>query len=189
VRRLGILWVVAGLAASAAAAEWEPLSGVDRLVSWFTSLNARFDQVVITEKKGQLERAIDRLRKDLYALEADTRTLRDGVPDGVPDEAQRARMEQATAALGRTLAALVKTSREVGADLRLNEADQVESEVTHGLRTRGITLSYMQAALEGARGGRWDADAVRAHLDTGIAAVGAAQKAVTQFQLKLTAKT
>lgn len=181
--------VAFSLHASTAQAQWDPMSGVNELLSWFTKLNDQVDKVVISEKRQQLIRSIDRLRKDLYSLEADTRILRDVVPTSAPSDVEIARMEQLTTDLKQSLNRLVETSRTVGADLRLNEADEVESLVMRGLRSRVVVLSYMEFALRNARAGVWDADAVRNYLDKGIADVGAAQKAVSAFQRQLASKT
>lgn len=180
--------MLAQVTPASAQSTWDPTHGVIALISWFTRLSEHVDKVVVSEKRGQLVRSVDRLRKDLYALEADTRVLKDAVPDTVPTDAERAQLGELASELQATVKRLAGTAREVGADLRLNESPQVEESLTYGLRTRVTTLTYFQRALQESLTGRWNASEVRARLDTGIAAVNSAQLAVTEFRRGL-AKT
>jgi len=164
---------------------WDPLTGVPQLVAGFSRLNEQVDKGVVAEKRGQLMRAVDRLRKDLYALEADARVLQDSIPDSVPNLDERNYLERLARELQETVGWLTETARQIGADLRLNEAEQVEEALTSGLRTRGAALSYFQRELEGAEQGRWNASNIRSRLGQGIDAVRAAQLAVTSFRQKL----
>ena len=163
---------------------WEPFDGVTKLVAWFTKLNEQFDQVVVAEKRGQLIRKVDRMRKDLYLLEADTRILQDSIPTQAPTAEQRAHLEQLASELMRSVEQLSGSAREVGADLRLNDANDVERALTHGLRTRGIVLSNFQKALA-EPAATWNAPDLRKMLAQGLKAVQEAQLAVTAFRKKL----
>lgn len=182
-----LLIFVASLLPKTAAAQsgWDPLAGVEQLVAWFSRLNDQVDQVVITERRGQLIRAVDRLRKDLYALEADARVLQDNISDSVPSPDEREYLGRLAGELQQTVGRLTETARQVGADLRLNEAEEVEAALTSGLRTRSTALSYLQRALRDAQQGKWAATEIRSRLGQGIEAVRAAQLAVTSFRRKL----
>jgi hypothetical protein len=164
---------------------WDPLAGITQLVDWFSRLNDKFEQVVVAEDRGQLLRAVDRLRKELYALEADARILRDTVPDSVPTKEEREHLRNLAAELQKTVSRLTEASRRVGADLRLNEAEEVEKALTSGLRTRAAALTYLQRAINDSAHGQWNAPEVRLRLEKGIEAVRAAQLAVTSFRQKL----
>jgi hypothetical protein len=170
---------------SFAQATWEPFDGVTKLVAWFTKLNDQFDQVVAVEKRGQLVRKVDRLRKDLYALEADTRILLDNIPSNVPSADQRQQLLQLTTELMQSVQRLGITARDVGADLRLNNGSEVEEALTYGLKTRALALTYLQRAIEGSASGIWDAAEARQRLERGLQAVKDAQIAVTVFRNRL----
>jgi hypothetical protein len=173
---------------SLAQASWEPLDGVSQMVSWFAKLNEQIDKVVETEKRGQLVRAVDRLRKELYALEANTVILRDSVPEGLPSAEERQYLQQLADELLQVVVRLSKSVRDVGAELRLNDAEQIESALTYGLRTRAQVLTEFQQALAQSEQGKWNPSVVRRRLDAGIQAVKAAQLAATKFRRDLDAK-
>jgi hypothetical protein len=173
---------------SLAQASWEPLDGVSQMVSWFAKLNEQIDKVVETEKRGQLVRAVDRLRKELYALEANTVVLRDSVPEGLPSAEERQYLQQLADELLQVVVRLSKSVRDVGAELRLNDAEQIESALTYGLRTRAQVLTEFQQALAQSEQGKWNPSVVRRRLDVGIQAVKAAQLAATKFRRDLDAK-
>jgi hypothetical protein len=173
---------------SLAQASWEPLDGVSQMVSWFAKLNEQIDKVVETEKRGQLVRAVDRLRKELYALEANTVILRDSVPEGLPSAEERQYLQQLADELLQVVVRLSKSVRDVGAELRLNDAEQIESALTYGLRTRAQVLTEFQQALAQSEQGKWHPSVVRRRLDVGIQAVKAAQLAATKFRRDLDAK-
>lgn len=173
---------------SMAQAGWDPMAGVSQMVSWFSKLNEQIDKVVETEKRGQLVRAVDRLRKELYALEANTVVLRDSVPDGLPSAEERQYLQQLADDLLQVVIRLSKSVRDVGAELRLNDAEQIESALTSGLRTRAQVLTAFQQALAQSEQGKWNPLEVRGRLDAGIQAVKAAQLAATKFRRDLDAK-
>jgi hypothetical protein len=173
---------------SMAQAGWDPMTGVSQMVSWFSKLNEQIDKVVETEKRGQLVRAVDRLRKELYALEANTVVLRDSVPEGLPSAEERQYLQQLADDLLQVVIRLSKSVRDVGAELRLNDAEQIESALTSGLRTRAQVLTAFQQALAQSEQGKWNPSEVRGRLDAGIQAVKAAQLAATKFRRDLDAK-
>ena len=173
---------------SFAQADWDPLDGVSQMVSWFAKLNEQIDKVVETEKRGQLVRAVDRLRKELYALEASAVVLLDSVPENPPSAEERQYLQQLSTELLRVVMRLSKSVREVGAELRLNDAEQIESALTYGLRTRAQVLTDFQQALARSEQGQWNPSEVRRRLDAGIQAVKAAQLAATKFRRDLDAK-
>lgn len=173
---------------SFAQADWDPLDGVSQMVSWFAKLNEQIDKVVETEKRGQLVRAVDRLRKELYALEASAVVLLDSVPENPPSAEERQYLQQLSTELLRVVMRLSKSVREVGAELRLNDAEQIESALTYGLRTRAQVLTEFQQALAQSEQGKWHPSVVRRRLDVGIQAVKAAQLAATKFRRDLDAK-
>jgi hypothetical protein len=166
---------------------WEPFDGVSKLVEWFANLNAKFDKIVIAEKQGQLLRSVDRLRKELYSLEADTQILLDNIPDKAPNAEQNEQLKGLSDVLMITVERLGHSAREIGADLRLNEGIDVEHALTYGLGTRRKALTYLQQALNeaAARPWAWNAQEVRARLDKGLQAIRTAQVAVTMFRQKL----
>lgn len=173
---------------SMAQAGWDPMTGVSQMVSWFAKLNEQIDKVVETETRGQLVRAVDRLRKELYALEANTVVLRDSVPEGLPNAEERQYLQQLADDLLQVVIRLSKSVRDVGAELRLNDAEQIESALTYGLRTRAQVLTAFQQALAQSEQGKWNPSEVRGRLDAGIQAVKAAQLAATKFRRDLDAK-
>ena len=179
-----VSWPLVWPQMSFAQSTWEPFDGVTKLVAWFTKLNEQFDQVVTTEKRAQLIRKVDRMRKDLYLLEADTRIIQDSIPTKPPTAEQRAQLEQLTSELMRSVEQLSRSAREVGADLRLNDAGEVEHALTYGLRTRALVLSYLQTAIAESAV-TWNASEVRERLAQGLKAVQDAQLAVTAFRKKL----
>ena len=200
IRRLGlpylalaftaVLLVFAGHSSVFAAADWDPLEGVNRLASWFRTLTANFDRVVETEKRGQLIRAVDKLRKELYLLEVDTRFLLESISDRQPTPPEHDRLEESARDLLNTVRRLTSRLREVGADLRLadrSEERAVEERLAYGLRTRFLVVTFVEERLQAVKSGseRWAPDALRAHLRRGLEAVRNAQLAATEFQAKL----
>lgn len=185
-----LVLVLSQMPASAADRGWDPLEGISSLVAWFKTLNAEFDQIADQEKQGQLLRSVDRLRRDLYRLEVDTRFLLESIPTEPPTESELQHIGNYADDLLQTVEELSEHVREVGADLRLQDrdaGDEVEWKLTSGLRTRGVVLTYVQDKLvEAARDPTsWEPQAVRAKLQIGLAAVKEAQVAVTGFQRRL----
>ena len=174
---------------SIAQSDWDPLTGVSQIVSWFTKLNEQVDKVVATERKGQLIRAVDRLRRDLYALEGNAVILRDTVPDERPNAEQRQYLHKLSRELLEVVSQLGESVRAVGAEVRLNEAEAIESALTYGLRTRALTLTQFQRAIDESAAGKWNATDVKARLQLGIDAVKAAQLAATKFRRDLDRKS
>lgn len=168
---------------------WEPLDEIGGITAWFRKMSAEFDQYVATEKRAQLWRSVDKLRKALYQLEQDSVTLRDLIPDAAPGEKERAMVGEKTSMLLETVRKLSESLREIGADLRLsdpNEMWRVEERIFFGFRTRAAALSYVQRELERSRdGGPWEAAAIRERLNKGIVAIRDAQKAVVEFHGQL----
>lgn len=164
---------------------WDPFDGVSKLVSWFVNLNEQFDKVIITEKRGQLLRTSDRLRKELYTLETDTRIILDNLPDSVPTTEQHDYLISLASDLLKTVQRMSLVVREFGADLRVNDANDVEIALTIGLRVRAITLTYLRNAIEESKTGKWDAPDIRRKLERGLGAVREAQLSVTSFSQKL----
>jgi hypothetical protein len=181
---VALLFAATTLAPASALAQetWEPFDGVLKLVEWFDKLNAQFEKIVTVEKEAQLLRSVDRLRKDLYALEADTQILQDNIPDKSPNAEQKGQLQKLLDELMASVTRLGSTAREVGADLRLNEGSDVEIALTHGLVTRRVVLTNLEQTINQ---GPWNAQEVRARLDQGLQAVRAAQVAVTAFRHKL----
>jgi hypothetical protein len=166
--------------------EWEPFDGITKLVDWFSKLNRQFDQLVASEQRGQLTRSVDRLRKELYTLEADTQLLLDRIPDEPPDDARRMQLRVLVRNLMATVERLSQSVRDIGAELRLVEAGEIEDRLTRGLRTRMLALTFLEARIEGEA--PWDAAEVRGRLKQGLAAVKDAQLAATTFSQQLARK-
>lgn len=164
---------------------WDPFDGVPKLVSWFVKLNEQFDKVIITEKRGQLVRTSDRLRKELYTLETDTRIILDNLPESVPTKEQHDYLLSLSSELLKTVQRVSFVVREFGADLRVNDANDVEIALTIGLRVRERTLTYLKNAIEESKAGKWDAPDIRRKLEHGLGAVREAQLSVTSFSQKL----
>jgi hypothetical protein len=171
--------------------KWEPLDEVGGITAWFRKLSAEFDRYVSSEKRYQLSRSVERLRKGLYQLEQDALTLRDSIPDKAPTASERDAIRGKVKALLGTVAALSADLRAIGADLRLedpNEMWRVEERLYYGFRTRAITLTYVERELERNEdeGAPWQAAIVSARLTTGIEAIKDAQRSVVRFQAQLT---
>jgi hypothetical protein len=115
----------------------DPFKGVLELVEWFKKLNDDFDQLVVIEKKAQLERAVDRLGKSLYAYELDIAFFKNEIPWGdlAGDEKNRIRVIESKSRI--TLIKLAEAVRGVGAEVRLNDGIEVERTLTYGLNFRG----------------------------------------------------
>ena len=189
---LGILLFVSTFT-SAQAKSWEPLDAIGGIAGWFRKLTRDFDEVVTVEKRSQLLRSVDRLRKGLYTLEIDTRFLLDAIPDQKPTMAQHEQLDQYVRDLLATIGKLSMNLKEVGADLRLTskaeqlDLDQIDEKLASGLRTRMMTLSYVQEQLAAARSSdaSWNPEPIRERLRKGLQAVKDAQLAITEFQSKL----
>jgi hypothetical protein len=146
----------------------EILGSIDAVTAWFSKLNTQFDAAIKKEVKAQLQRSVDGLRKNLYALEIDASILIENVPDQAPN-AQH----------------LTKSARAVGADLRLNEAERVEAALTSGLQTRATILQEFRLSLLPPNTANWNGPEIRARLSDGVAAIKKAQLAVTEFSRRL----
>lgn len=170
-----------------AQANAEFFSSVTALVAWFNKLNQQFDGAVRSEGRAQTQRAVDRLRKDLYALEADARLLAEAIPDQAPSEPARLRLDQLANELQLTVQRLQAAARDLGAELRLNDAESVEAVVNSGLRKRGMRLQELRSALLPAQGASWNGPLLRSRMLEGVEAVREAQLGVTSFSRKLSA--
>jgi hypothetical protein len=165
----------------------EVFGSVTALTSWFSKLNEQFDAAVKTESRAQLGRAVDRLRKDLYALEVDTRILMERVPDMAPTPNEREGLDALAAELQSTVQRLAASARSLGADLRLNDAENVEFALTSGLHKRGYIVTEVRRALLPSANTQWNGAALRGRLAEGIEAVKSAQLGVTEFSRRLAA--
>ncbi len=164
-----------------------PFDGVLKLVEWFAKLNVQFEEIVKVEKEAQLLRSVDRLRKDLYALEVDTQILKDNIPDKSPNVEQQKQLQKLIVGLQTSVDRLKSRVREIGADLRLDEEglDEelgVESAVTYELRLRSGVLTYLEHTIYY---GPWNVQEVRDRVEQDLQTVRAAQVAVTTFRHKL----
>jgi len=170
---------------------WEPLDEIGGIATWFRKMSAEFDRYVTREKRAQLGRSVDRLRKSLYQLEQDSIQLRESIPDDSPTADQRGTIDRQLGVLMQTVRTLSEALREIGADLRLADPDEmwrVEERIFYGFRTRAVTLSYVQRELmKNAAGAPWPAEAIRARLTKGIEAIRDAQRAVIEFHGQLAA--
>lgn len=170
---------------------WEPLDEIGGIATWFRRMSAEFDRYVDKERREQLWRGVDKLRKALYQLEQDSTALRDQIPDARPTAQEREVLWTRTAQLMQTVRRLSESLRDIGPDLRLSDPDEmwrVEERIFYGFRTRAITLSYIQRELRRSDGGGpWEPASMRERLDKGIAAIRDAQKAVVEFHGKLKA--
>jgi len=168
---------------------WEPLDEIGGITAWFRKMSAEFARYVDEEKRAQLWRSVDKLRRALYQLEQDSVTLRDAIPDAAPSETERTIIGKQTSTLLETVRRIGESLREIGADLRLadpNEMWRVEERIYFGFRTRAAALSYVQRELErNSNGGPWEAPAIRERLNKGIVAIRDAQKAVVEFHGQL----
>ncbi len=163
----------------------EIFDAVNVVTDWFSKLTAKFDTAVKVEGRDQLQRAVDRLRKDLYTLEGDAQVLLDDIPDQAPSTTHRARLDLLAKELQETVQRLTRTSRELGAELRLNEAEQVETALFTGLRTRNLVMRELRSALLPAREADWNGALIRLRMSQGIESIRTAQIAVTSFSRKL----
>jgi hypothetical protein len=158
---------------------WEPpFDGMINLANWFSKLNRQFYQLAASEQR-QLIKSMDRLRKDLYTLEADTQLLLDRIPDERPDDATEEYLGKVVHNLQDTVNRLRQSVRAIGAELRLVEAAKIEERLSGGLRTRGMALNFLEAQIESNE--PWDAAGIRSWLKKGLAAVKDAQLAATTF--------
>lgn len=170
--------------------DWDPFDGVTKVVDWFMELNSKFDRLVANEQRAQLIRSVDRLRKNLYTLEADTQLLLDSIPDERPVGARREQLMVFVDDLMETVERLSSSVRDIGADLRLNEAIEIEARLTYGLRSRKMVLTYLENCIGRSdsltdTSPHWDAVRIRGRIRQGLAAVKDAQLAATKFRQKL----
>ena len=184
---VGLFFAAVTIAPSSALAQeaWNPFDGVLKLVQWFEKLNDEFDKIVTTEKKAQLLRSIDSLRRNLYTLEADSRTLKDEIPDKRPDQAQEHQLKSNINGLRRSINNLATAVLNVSTDLQLEaEGYEVIDKLEYGLHTRAMALSKLEQAME-SEGEAWGAQDLRTQLEHGIKAIRDAEVAVTTFRNKL----
>jgi DNA repair exonuclease SbcCD ATPase subunit len=153
----------------------EAVDIITKLPSIFWDWVNEFDKVAEKEKRKELIRKVDALRKDLYRLELDKRFLLESIPDKAPDIAL---IRQNIHDLDTTLQNLRHTLRDIGADVRATEGQKVEDLIRNSLSTRTKGLSEIEAAVQNPN---YDATTIREALLRGIAAVNAAQVAVTAF--------
>lgn len=165
----------------------DPLGGVNYLVTWLEKLDSQFDSLVISEKKAQFQRSVDHLRKSLYELEADSRDLLNGIPDQKPTGPSRDHLLALERRLNKTVESLTEDVRAIGADLRLNDAMEVQMKFGQGLRARVLALTYLEEQLDS--DSVWDSERIRRHLTEGISAVFDAQIAATALSKKLAASS
>lgn len=163
----------------------EILGSIDAVTAWFSRLNAQFDTAIQKEARAQLQRSVDGLRKNLYALETDARILIENIPDQAPSAEQRLRLSQLAQELQTTVQHLAKSAKAVGADLRLNEAERVEAALTSGLQTRATILKEFRQVLLPPNTANWNGPEIRVRLSEGVEAIKKAQLAVTDFSRKL----
>lgn len=153
----------------------ETVDFITKLPSIFWSWVDEFDRVAEKEKRKQLVRKVDKLRKDLYRLELDKRFLLESIPDKNPDVAL---IRQNIQDLEGTLEDLRRALRDIGADMRAGQGQEVEELLRNSLSTRTKGLREIDAAVHNPN---YDAERIREALLRGIAAVNAAQIAVTAF--------
>ena len=164
---------------------WDPLDGITKVVGWFEKLNGQFDKIIDGEKKGQLLRKSDRIRKELYALETDTQVVLDNITDEPPNLDRSEYLLTLSTELLRTVQRLSFAVREFGADLRVNDANDVEIALTIGLRVRGGSLTFLRKSIEDSKQGNWNAPEIRKQVGRGLQAVKAAQVSVSAFSQRL----
>jgi hypothetical protein len=164
----------------------EPLDGITKIVEWFKKLNEDFDQIVDMEKKGQLQRSIDRLRQSLFEVESDTKALKALIPDSRPqDDSSVGKLVRYNMALSSSIETLSSAVRELGADIMLYNGEEAAAALGNGIVAKGGALVYLDNSLAG---GPWDGEAIRAKLDNGLGAIHEALLAVTEFERKLAAR-
>ena len=157
----------------------EAVDFIAKLPTLFWGWVDQFDQVAEREKRKQLIRKTDRLRKDLYILELDKRFLLESIPDENPDvDLIRQNIDD----LEETLEGLRHTLRAIGADLRAEQGQEVEEVIRNSLSTRTKGLREVEDAVQSPD---YDAERIRETLMRGIAAVQAAQIAVTAFHNRI----
>lgn len=156
------------------------------LVRWFTDLNRSWDKVVVEQERAQLLRAVDRLRRGLYALESDSRILVNDIPDGKPDAAQTAALKSSVEALQTSLDEVNVLARSIGADLRLHGGAVAEEKRARAGVSRSFAIKATRRQLDDPE--HWDANFVRNRLKAGIKQLESAQLAVTEFRQKLAAQ-
>jgi len=119
--------------------------------------------------------------------------LLDTVPDQKPTKEEHEQLGLYVRELLDTVSKLSINLREVGADLRLTsraerlDLDQIDVNLSYGLRTRALTLSYVQEQLAAAQSGvaLWNPEPIRERLRKGLDVIKTAQLAITEFQSKL----
>jgi hypothetical protein len=162
-----------------------PFDGITKLVAWFSSLNAQFDELIAAEERRQFARQVDDIRRALYSLETDTRVLLARIPTNAPTERQRENLRGQADELMLTVQDLHHTLAEVGADFRLSEADEAEAILSDALGARRTALFILEDALAQSEEGIWDPVTIREQLTRGLQAVREAQRAVTDFRKRL----
>lgn len=173
--------------ASSDARTWNPYRGVDELLIWFDNLNSRFDKIVDVEQRAQLIRSIDRIRKDLYIIEADTHIIIEMVGQNDPEGDDRKYMIELSEKLLTSILSLRNSVKQVGADIRLqDETYNVEQIIIIGLIQRKKTVTVLQSALSDGQIGNWNSSNIKKHLSLGLESISKAQLTVTNFRRELT---
>lgn len=160
---------------------------ITAVTKWFEKLNAQFDVAVKTESRAQLQRAIDRLRKNLYSVEIDAKMLADEIPDQRPSESERMRLDELSEELQGRVQELAASAKKVGADLRLNDSSEVERVLFSGIQTRSLAIKELRKSLLPDPGSAWNGPLLRERMIKGVDAIHAAQIAVTNFSNRLSA--
>jgi len=130
---------------------------------------------LLKEKRKQLIRKVAKLWKDLYRRELDKQFLLESIPDKNPDVAL---VRQNIQDLEMTLEDLRRALRDIGADMRAGQGQEGEDLFRNSLSIRTKWPREIDAA---AQNPSYDAERIRETPLRGIAAVNAAQIAVTAF--------
>jgi hypothetical protein len=176
-----------GLAPDAARAQTNPFKAADDVVTWFVSLNTKFDGIVILEERRQFLRRLNRLSKSLFELEADSVQLRDQLPTAPPTQERTEYIREQISAIRESLASTMAQARELGHQIRVQGGQTSIDAVRQFGATRGQVLDFLENTLLYMRLQGWDRAAVVAQLDRGIASVRNAQDEVNRFAARVAA--
>ena len=167
---------------------WDPLEASSQIVTWFSSLNQRFDTLVRQETRAQLLRSVGRLRQCLHLIEVRSTLLRELIPPAAPDPRTRRDLSERTISLQALVRELGRYIEQFGSDIQLqDEANRVGASLFAGLRTRSRTLYFVDTELSRAGTRPWPATELRAQLTVGITAIHNALGAVIAFERRLAA--
>lgn len=187
-RAISALFAAAlSVAPAPAGAQGQPFDSISSIVGWFDRLNRSWDRIVTEQERQQLLRALDGLRRQLFVIQGDSQLLLDSVPDAPPDAVERGQLTAQVDTLQKSVEGLRQTTATLSAELQDGEAAE---RVTRAGATRGAALRFAESNLRRSVTDpkAWQPGEVRSRLRDGLAALKAAQAAVTKFRGRLAAQ-